>query len=61
MDVKTGKPMPIDVGPETGYTDGFLNQCVPFEVEIKPRSENRRATMSAAAEKAEAEVFSTFS
>lgn len=26
-----GKPIPINVSPESGYTDGFLNQCRPWE------------------------------
>ncbi|XXH01658.1 hypothetical protein Hte_008018 [Hypoxylon texense] len=56
-----GKPIPIDVGPATGYRDGFLNQCLPFEVEVKARSEKRLKTILAETAKAEAEVFRAFS
>lgn len=55
-----GKPIPIDVAPSTGYRDGFLNQCIPFEVDIKIRSEKRLETILAAAAKAEDEVLKTF-
>jgi hypothetical protein len=57
----TGKPIHIDVAPETGYRDGFLNQCFPFEVDVKVRSEKHREIILAEAAKAEAEVFSAFS
>ena len=56
-----GVPVPIDVAPETGYRDGFLNQCLPFEVDIKVRSERRRQSILAEASKAEVEVLSTYS
>ena len=56
-----GKPIPIDVGPATGYRDGFLNQCFPFEVEIGVRSEKRREALLGEAAKAEAEVFAAYS
>ncbi|KAI0469314.1 cytochrome P450 2D18 [Xylaria cf. heliscus] len=55
-----GEPLPIDVGPATGYHDGFLNLCVPFEVEVKPRSEKRLETILTEVAKAE-EVFSAYS
>ncbi|KAK8108236.1 uncharacterized protein PG998_010249 [Apiospora kogelbergensis] len=45
VDAATGKPVPIDVDPVTGYTDGFVNQCLPFEVDCKIRSEKRRETI----------------
>ncbi|KAI2643559.1 cytochrome P450 2D18 [Xylaria nigripes] len=57
----SGKPIPIDVEPATGYRDGFLNQCFPFEVDIKVRSSKRLETIKASYAKAEAEVFSTYS
>ncbi|KAI1377149.1 cytochrome P450 2D18 [Hypoxylon crocopeplum] len=56
-----GKPIAIDVAPETGYRDGFLNQCFPFEVDITVRSERRLETILAGVAEAEANVFSTFS
>lgn len=56
---KNGRP--IDVAPETGYLEGFLNQCRPFELDIQVRSEKRRETMLAAAAKAEVDVFSKYS
>lgn len=56
-----GKPVPIDVGPATGYHDGFLNQCLPFEVEVKARSEKRFKIVLAEATKAEDGVFRAFS
>ena len=56
-----GKPIAVDVSPETGYSDGFLNQCHPFEVDVKVRSEKRRETILTAAAKAEVEIFSAFS
>ncbi|RYP10658.1 hypothetical protein DL765_008040 [Monosporascus sp. GIB2] len=56
-----GMPVPINVAPETGYRDGFLNQCLPFEVDIEVRSEKRRETILAEAAKAEVDVFSAYS
>lgn len=56
-----GKPIPIDVEPTTGYRDGFLNQCFPFEVDIKVRSEKRLEAILAEVAKADSEVFSAFS
>ncbi|KAI0401615.1 cytochrome P450 2D18 [Xylaria palmicola] len=55
-----GKPVPINVAPESGYSDGFLNQCRPFEVDLKIRSEARRATILSAAAEAEASVFKKY-
>ncbi|KAL8786715.1 MAG: hypothetical protein Q9195_008090 [Heterodermia aff. obscurata] len=57
---KEGKEVPIDVGPATGYRDGFLNQCRPFEVDIRVRSEKRREALLAAASEAEVDVFSNY-
>lgn len=45
VDASTGKPIPIDVDPVTGYSDGFVNQCLPFEVDCTIRSEKRRETI----------------
>ncbi|KAK4222718.1 cytochrome P450 [Podospora fimiseda] len=55
-----GKLVPIDVDPATGYTDGFLNQCLPFQVDIKVRSERRLETVLSEARRAEVDVFSRF-
>ncbi|KAI1083643.1 cytochrome P450 2D18 [Whalleya microplaca] len=57
----TGKPIAIDVAPATGYREGFLNQCFPFEVEITARSEKRVQTILAEVAEAEAKVFRNFS
>lgn len=57
---KLGTSVPIDVAPETGYRDGFLNQCLPFEVDIKVRSERHRQSILTKASRAEVEVFSTY-
>ncbi|RFU78522.1 cytochrome p450 [Trichoderma arundinaceum] len=56
-----GKQVPIDLEPATAYRDGFLNQCRPFEVDIKVRSEKRGEAIVAAAKKAEVEIFSAYS
>ena len=45
VDAVTGKQVPIDVDPVTGYSDGLVNQCLPFEVDVKVRSERRRETI----------------
>jgi cytochrome P450 family 619 len=45
VDAVTGRSIPIDVDPVTGYTDGFVNQCLPFEVDVKIRSDKRRETI----------------
>ncbi|GLI78912.1 hypothetical protein PoHVEF18_007234 [Penicillium ochrochloron] len=42
-------PIPVDVSPSTAYSDGFLNQCLPFEVDVKPRTEKRRKVILTAA------------
>ncbi|KAI3322745.1 cytochrome P450 2D18 [Xylariaceae sp. AK1471] len=56
-----GRPIPIDVDPATGYRDGFLNQCLPFEVDITTRSQKRLETVLASFAEAEAHVFSALS
>ena len=58
---QTGNPIPIDVDPATGYHEGLLNECLPFEVDIKIRSEKRLETILAEVAKAEAGIFSAFS
>ena len=58
---KTGKPIPIDVSPSTGYRAGFLNQCFPFEVDITIRSEKHLETILTEVAKAEAGIFSASS
>ena len=54
-----GQAVPIDMSPETGYTDGFLRCAKPFEAEIKVRSEARKATIFEEFSRAE-EVFSRY-
>lgn len=55
-----GNPHAIDCNPVTGYTDGFLRCAKPFEVTIKPRSEERRKRIMAEFEQAEREVFNQY-
>ncbi|KAL2862208.1 cytochrome P450 [Aspergillus lucknowensis] len=56
-----GNPIPLDVSPETGYSDGFLNQCRPFRVDVRPRSERRKEVVMTAKAAAEVDVFAKFS
>ncbi|KAI1104962.1 cytochrome P450 2D18 [Jackrogersella minutella] len=56
-----GNPIPINVSPESGYSQGFLAHCLPFEVDIKVRSEKRKQIIMGEAAKAEANVFRGFS
>ncbi|KAI0393708.1 cytochrome P450 2D18 [Xylariaceae sp. FL0594] len=55
-----GKPIALDVSPTTGYREGFLNQCYPFEVDVSVRSQKRLDTILNSYTKAETEVFSRF-
>lgn len=55
-----GNPIPVDVSPSKAYSDGFLNQCLPFEVDIKPRTEQRREVILTTAAEAEADVLSAY-
>jgi hypothetical protein len=55
-----GKDIPIDLSPETGYSEGFIRCAKPFEADIKVRSEARKATILAELSKAEEEVFSQY-
>ncbi|KAL4784752.1 cytochrome P450 2D18 [Aspergillus varians] len=55
-----GTPVPVDVAPATAYSDGFLNQCRPFQVDIRPRGEKRREVVFTAAAKAEVDVFAKY-
>ncbi|KAI0199291.1 cytochrome P450 2D18 [Astrocystis sublimbata] len=57
---KKGDPIPIDVEPNSGYRDGFLNQCYPFEVDITVRSQRRLDTITTSFSEAESQVFSHF-
>ncbi|KAL4746287.1 hypothetical protein BDW72DRAFT_207473 [Aspergillus terricola var. indicus] len=49
----------VNVDPATAYRDGFLNQCRPFEVVVRVRSEERRRVLMAEAAVAE-EVFKKY-
>lgn len=55
----SGNPIPVDVNPATAYRDGFLNQCLPFDIDIKPRLGRQEMIMVAAA-KAENDVLSAY-
>lgn len=55
-----GRVIPIDCDPATGYKDGFLNHCNPFEVDVTVRTEAHRETIMSKAKKAEQEVFSVY-
>ncbi|KAJ5952079.1 uncharacterized protein N7479_010492 [Penicillium vulpinum] len=54
-----GNPIPVDVNPNTAYSDGFLNECHPFQVDIKPRPGRQEVIMAAAA-KAEVDVLNAY-
>jgi hypothetical protein len=56
-----GAPIPLDVSPETAYSDGFLNQCRPFKVDVTPRSPGRKEVILTAKAAAEADVFANYS
>ncbi|KAL3459598.1 cytochrome P450 2D18 [Aspergillus heterothallicus] len=56
-----GAPIPLDVSPETAYSDGFLNQCRPFKVDVTPRSLGRKDVILTAKTAAEADVFENYS
>jgi len=56
----SGKPIPVNIDPKTAYRDGFLNKVYPFGMEVKPRSEKRKETMLAAAEKVQTEILSKY-
>lgn len=55
-----GRAIHIDVDAKTGYTEGFLRCAKPFAAEIKPRSENKHATIMNEYESAKSEVFSKY-
>lgn len=49
-----------DFNPSTGYSEGFLVCARPFECEITPRSEGRRATIMREFEVAQREVLERY-
>ena len=55
-----GGAIPVDMDARTGYSDGFLHCPKPFGVDIRPRSERRRATIMEEFGKARREVFSMY-
>lgn len=55
-----GKALHVDVDAVTGYTEGLVHCPKPFEAEIKPRSEQRRATILREYEKVKSDVFSKY-
>ncbi|KAJ5150462.1 cytochrome P450 [Penicillium coprophilum] len=56
-----GDPIPLDVSPETAYSEGFLNQCRPFKVDVSPRSEGRKDVILTAKATADFDVFAKYS
>ncbi|KAI0395695.1 putative cytochrome P450 [Xylariaceae sp. FL0594] len=60
IDATTGRAVPIDTNPETGYSEGFLVCPKPFPCVVKTRSSRRRETILAEYARAEAEVFSKY-
>lgn len=56
----SGKPIPVNIDPETAYRDGFLNKAYEFEMVATPRSEKRKEGIIAAAKKTELEIFSQY-
>ncbi|KAK0615700.1 cytochrome P450 [Bombardia bombarda] len=61
IDAATGKPIPINIDPATGYHDGFLSHHNDFEVDIRVRSERRKEVIFSEMARAEVEVFSNCS
>lgn len=58
---ENGVPIPLDVTPDTAYSDGFLNQCRPFKVDVRPRSAERREVILTAKAAASVDVFAKYS
>ncbi|KAI1261850.1 cytochrome P450 2D18 [Xylariaceae sp. FL1019] len=56
----SGRPIPIDIRPETAYRDGFLNKVYPFEMVATPRSHRRREVMLEAADREERDILSKY-
>lgn len=55
-----GKAIHVDVDAQTGYTEGFLHCPKPFAAEVKPRSEQRRATIMKEYENVKSNIFSQY-
>ena len=52
--------VPVDTDAKTGYSEGFLHCPKPFELDVRRRSERRRATIMEEFERARREVFSNY-
>ncbi|PWY76508.1 cytochrome P450 2D18 [Aspergillus sclerotioniger CBS 115572] len=57
VDPQTGRPIPVDVDPVTGYLEGFLNCPKDFQATVRVRSQRRRKTIFREFDAAEQEVF----
>lgn len=55
-----GNAIPLNVDPETAYSEGFLHCPKPFDCEIQIRSATRRATIMREFDEVEGEVFSKY-
>ena len=55
-----GRPIPVDVDPKTGYSEGFLHCPKPFQAEFRVRSEGRREVIQREYELAERNVFARY-
>lgn len=55
-----GVALAVDVDARTGYSEGFLHCPKPFEAQLRPRSEARRATIVQEFEQAKTDVFSNY-
>lgn len=60
VDPQTGKTIPVDIDPETGYMDGFLNCAKDFKATVRVRSEQHQQTLLREFAVAEQEVFSRY-
>ena len=49
-----------DTNPTTGYSEGFLVCAKPYALDVKVRSEKRRATILKEFDDAKRDVFSAF-
>lgn len=57
-----GRPIPVDVDPKTGYSEGFLHCPKPFQAEFRVRGEGngRREVIKREYEVAERDVFGRY-
>ncbi|CAI7677834.1 unnamed protein product [Penicillium manginii] len=60
VDEKTGLPVDVDIGPQTGYKEGLVLGARPFACRVSVRSTARKDTIVREFEKASAEIFSKY-